>query len=806
MKASLNWLSDYVELPATPEETATRLTMAGLEIEGVHSPGAALAGVVVAQIVESVQHPNADKLSVTQIDAGTGEKLQVVCGAKNFKVGDKVPLATVGASLPNGMNITKAALRGVDSSGMLCSAKELGLSADAAGLLILDPSLAVGTPIAQALGLDDVVFEINVTPNRPDALSHLGVARELAALTGHPLRPPESKTKEKNEGPNTAAGISIRIDDPKGCPRYVARIVEGVKVGPSPQWLARRLEACGVRSINNIVDVTNYVLLEYGQPLHAFDLDQLAGPDIVVRRAKAGETLVTLDGKERALDADDLVIADREKAQAIAGVMGGGKSEVGEETTRVLLESAFFQPATVRRSSKRHGLHTEASHRFERGIDVTQVANAADRAAALIAELGGGTLRHTRLDVYPGETPLRRVALRFDRVSEVLGTEVKAEETRRILHALGYRGEEQTPQGATYVIPGHRVDVSIEEDLIEEVARVRGYDTIPAVLPKGVGESAPEPKSLVVERRLRTALSGLGFDEVVSYSFVAPSELEGLGAPMPAVTLINPLSVEQSAMRTSIFTGVLQSVARSVRHQAESLRLYELAREYYPDAEGGRGTRPVTREVLKVGAALWGNRTRRTWTAKDVAVDFYDAKGAVESILASLGITRGVTFVPTEAMPYHPRAAAEIRSEQGVVLGRVGEVHPLTVKRLDLPKGIFVFELELEGLEAAAIPVPQYTSLPRHPAVLRDLAVVVELARTSEEIRTLIREVGGEWVEDVSVFDVYTGKPIPEGQKNLAFAIRYRSADRTLTDAEVTGAHEKIVSEVRQRLGASLRA
>jgi phenylalanyl-tRNA synthetase beta chain len=800
MKISTQWLADYVALPPLPE-LARRLSMGGLAVDGIEEPGKALAGVVVAQIKESVQHPNADKLSVTKIDAG-GPLLQVVCGAKNYKVGDKVPLATVGTKLPNGVEIKTAQLRGVDSSGMLCSAKELGLAEDASGLLILDPQLPVGQPIAEALGLNDAVLELDITPNRPDALSHLGVAREIAALTGARLKAPVVDVAEKE--PAASERVKIRIDDAQGCPRYAARVIEGIKIGPSPAWMKRRLEACGVRSINNVVDVTNYVLLEYGHPLHAFDLDLLAGGEIVVRRARAGEKLTTLDGKARTLDAEDLLICDRDAPQGLAGVMGGGTSEVNAQTTRVMLEAAWFLPASVRRTAKRHGLHTEASHRFERGADIGAVPAALDRAAALIAELSGGTVREGRVDLYPGQAEPRRVTLRPARLAQLLGTVVPAEECRRILESLGFKAEGNQADGTTWIVPTARVDVEREEDLIEEVARIRGYEAIPLTLPAIMSALAPEPAEVVALRRVRLALAAAGFDEVVNYAFVSPQELANAGASA-GIVLKNPLSVEQSVMRTSLLPGFLQNVSRNLRRQVETVRLYELGRTYHLRAGKLDEAGAPAEEIDRIGGIACGRRNGRTWALPDVPIDFYDVRGAVEALLAALKVF-DARIAPADAgsRQLHPRASASLWVGDRAI-GVLGQLHPKVARAFDVPAATFFFELELGPLVRAAHLVPQARPLARFPSVLRDVAVLVEDRLTAESVEKVIQEVGGALLERATLFDAYSGERVPRGQKNLAFALSYRAADRTLTDDEVNAAHAKIVEEVQRRLGGSLR-
>jgi phenylalanyl-tRNA synthetase beta chain len=806
MRLSLKWLSEFVEdLPAA-EEVARRLTAVGLEVEALERTGVAATGVVAARVLVSDKHPNAEKLSVTRVDAGQGgEPLQVVCGAKNYQVGDLVPLATVGAVLPGGTKIEKAKLRGVESFGMLCSARELGLSADASGLLILPADVKPGTPVGEALGLEDVLLEVNVTPNRPDALSHLGVARELAAALGRPVRRAPPKLVET--GPPAAEAVQVRVEAPEKCGRYTARVVEGVKIGPSPAWLARRLEACGVRSISNVVDATNYVLLELGHPLHAFDLDKVAGHEIVVRTARPGEKLLTLDGKERALDPDDLLVADRDRGSALAGVMGGGDSEISPGTTRVLLESAWFDPATVRRTSRRQGLKSEASYRFERGADPGMVVPAADRCAALIAELSGGTVRPGLVDAHPRPAQPSAVRLAWAKPAEVLGLPVPRAEVERILTALGFAATAADVDGATWQVPSWRVDVSFPEDLIEEVARSRGYDAVPETLP-GIALSTPaEPVEAAAVARIRAALEGAGFSEAVNFSFVAAKDLEPFGEQVVTgdgsgralgVTLKNPISADLAVMRTSLVPSLLRNAAHNRRQRVEDLRLYEIARTYWP------GPDPAllpSAEFLQVSGVLLGRRHPASWAVAAAPLDFYDAKAAVSGVLEALGV-QGVEWKAPADGWLHPRHSARLaRGDER--LGVVGELHPRVADAFELPRGVLAFELRLDALLRAARLVPQYRRIPHLPAVLRDLAVVVDDAVSAAAVEALVREE--PLVEGVTLFDVYKGAPLRSGKKNLALAIRYRAADRTLTDAEAEAAHGRIVKRLAERVGAELR-
>jgi len=801
MKVSLKWLSDYVPLPEglKPEVLAERLTLAGLEVEGLKHVGEGLENVEVAQVEFVEKHPHADKLSLTRVRCKGGELLQVVCGARNFKCGDKVPLARVGAQLPNGMHISRATVRGIESFGMLCSAKELGFSEDAEGLLLLDAALVVGEPLAKALELDDVVLELNVTPDRADALSHLGVARDIAALLSLPLRFPEAP-HEKKVSASHPSGFEIDIRAKERCFRYAACMVEGLTVAPSPLWMQRRLEACGIRSINNLVDVTNYILLEYGHPLHAFDADKLLAKRMGVRLAHEGEVLTTLDEKRRVLCCEDLLICDGERPLALAGVMGGQDSEVTQETKRVLLECAVFSPAHIRRTAKRHGLQTESSYRFERGVDISQVHTALKRAAKLLAQLGGGEVAGDIFEAYPEKKPLRVLPWRASTFFEVAGHEVEEVEAERILSALGFKKQSE----GNHEVPASRNDVLYEEDLVAEVARIVGYAQIPSAPPRML-RPAQLPEAFFWERQIRQLLCGMGLSEVVNYSFADPSHVKLLGQQETPVVLQNPMSAEMSVLRTSLFPGLLQNIGRAKRHQAESAALFEVGRSYFPRAVGAKNNMPPALERHELAGALWGLRTgKRTWTAAAESHDFFDAKGIVESLLEALKV-EGVRFEVLEVACFHPRASASVWAGD-IPLGSLGEIHPRVAKHMGVPSNVFLFQLELEKLMRCASKQPRKCAFGEHPSLLRDLAVLLPRACSYQTVLELIYKTGAPLLEEVQLFDVYFGKPIPETQKSFAFALRYCSPNRTLTDAEVNQVHEKIVEEISVVLGGQLRS
>jgi len=793
MRISVKWLRELCAVAEGDDEIARRLTMAGLEVEG-RETRAIGPGVVAARIVQSARIEGSEHLSLCQVDDGAGTH-QVVCGAQNYAAGDVVPMARVGARLPGGLEIRRAKLRGVDSEGMLCSERELGLSDDHAGLMLLPRETRIGMPLDELLGLPDTVFEVNVTPNRPDALSHLGIARELSALTGVPVRMPFV------EPAGRGADLPARVDleDPQRCPRYVARIIEGVRVGPSPLRVQERLRACGVRPISNVVDASNLALLELGHPLHAFDLDQLAGRRIVVRRAREGEKMTTLDGKERSLSSDDLVIADADKPVALAGVMGGATSEVSDSTTRILLESAMFEPAGIRRTARRHALHTEASHRFERGMDERTADLAANRCAELIVQLAGGRVLPGALDAYPSPLPAVHLRVRPERVSAVLGVSVPEPEVDRWLQAMQLARE-----GEQWRVPSWRRDLTREIDLIEEIARLRGYDTIPIEIHKaGVGETAAIVPERRAEAAARASLAASGFDEAVNYSFGPEKDM-----PKPALRVANPLTPDQSAMRTVMLDGLLRNLAYNFARGAHELRLYELGRVYLPNVDprhpSGELAWPA-HEPRRLGLVMSGARRKGVWEPAR-KLDYFDLKGAVEELLAALRVPEAA-FRLEEHRPLHP-VNSTLLFLGGAYAGLLGQLHPRSARYFELPEDTFVAELEWEVLAAHAVAVPQAHGVPRFPALARDMAFVVDrsvpAAQMIEEIRAT--DAAG-LLEQVELFDDYDQEPYRSaGKRSLAFRMSLRAPDRTLTDAEADALCAAIKGRLKSRLAAELRA
>ncbi len=797
MNVTLNWLKTYIDFDFSPDELAERLTMLGIEVESVKQLGVGLEGVVVGKVTSIKPHPNADKLVLCQVDIGETDALQIVCGAPNVYEGMFAPVATIGTELPTGITIKRAKLRGEESHGMLCSEKELSISDDAAGLMELSSDLSIGTPLTEALGLDDVVFELEITPNRPDCLSMIGVAREIRAETGDDLKPPQIDLQEGEVNVNKLT--SVTIDSPNLCPRYAARVIRGVKIGESPAWLKQRLESIGVGVINNIVDVTNFVLMEYGQPLHAFDYHKLAENRIVVRRAAEGEKITTLDEEERNLTPDMLVIADAEKPVALAGIMGGYDSEITETTCDVLLESANFQPSSVRATAKKLGINTEASYRFERGTDPEAVIPALDRAAQLIAELTGGTICKGIIDVYPGQREPLQIQLRAERVNFILGTALETTKIEQILSRLGFGIEASQSEENVYqvTVPSFRGDITREIDLIEEIARVYGYDNIPTTLPKGdIPIPAPDI-SAEVRQRIKHFLLGSGMMETVNYSFSHPNCFDKIGfAPdnplRQALHLKNPLSPEMSILRTTLLPSLLDNAQHNHNHQIDSIALFEISTVFIKDEEPARVAGILAGEI---GGGVYGNPYQPP--------DFFDIKGVVEGMLEVCGIT-DYTFRKTEDPTFHPGRNAEVLLENRRI-GILGEAHPTVLESYELPYKAYLFELDLEALADAADFSKRFEPIPIYPSVLRDLAIVVDEDMQSDVPINIIYSTGGELVKSVRLFDVYVGDQVPEGKKSLAYTITYHSATETLTDKAVNDLHDKVVKRLNEELGAELR-
>lgn len=794
MKVTLNWLKEFVDIEVDTPELVEMLDLSGTKVESVNRPGEGLSGVIVAEVLNIDKHPNADTLWLVDVGTDSGEQ-RIVCGVRNFAVGDRVPLARVGAQLP-GMTITERKIRGEASQGMLCSGAELGVSRDHSGILVLPPDAELGADIVPTLQLDDTIFELEITLNRPDCMSVLGVAREVAALTDQVLRRPKVKLEAASD---VGSPVTVRIDDPHGCPRYLARYVEGVKIGPSPQWMATRLLACGVRPISNVVDVTNYALLELGHPLHAFDRANVADDTILVRRAHTGERFTTLDGVERELHPDDLMIADSKGAVAIAGVMGGEDSEVSEETTDVILESAYFDPESIAFTARRQGMRTEASSRFERGMDVEMVPFAAERAAQLMAQLAGGRVSASVADQYPTRIERRKVRLRPARTNRVLGIEISPAEQAQRLRSVGLAVDDATG-GLEVVVPTFRPDITREIDLVEEVGRLHGFHELPSTLPKGATGGLELLQR--AERRLREVLVGFGVYEAVTPSLISPADVDALGLDPgnPARRMVrtwNPMVADESAMRTTLLPSLLKALARNRAQRVEGVALFEVARIYEPTGD------KLPQEGLVLAAAFSGLRRRQEWTGPARSWDFFAAKGLIEGTFAALGVAPP-DFSPAKGMPFHPTRAATV-GLGATPLGAVGELHPEICEHFDVAERTLVFELSLAPLFGMLPTRVQAAELARLPATLLDIAVVVDENTAAGEVQRVIEQAGSPEVTSVRLFDVYRGVQIAAGKKSLAFALELRSQAKTLTDSEALAVRDRILPALQERTGGTLR-
>jgi len=800
MKVSLKWLEQYVDIDLSPAELADKLTMAGTEVKGWQAIGGDWENIVVGQIVAINPHPNADRLTLPAVDLGT-EQLTVVCGAPNLKVGIKVAFARVGANLIDGhsgkaIKLETAKIRGVSSSGMVCSEKELGISDSHQGIMVLAAEAKVGTPLADFMG--DVIFDLDVTPNRPDCLSVVGIAREVAALTGQKVHLPDAGCDEK--GAPIEQQIAVEITAPDLCPRYSASLITGVKIAPSPRWLQQRLLAGGMRPISNVVDITNFVMLEYGEPLHAFDYKQIRGKKIIVRRAEEGEALVTLDGTKRLLSHDMLVIADAERAVAVAGVMGGADSEMTGGTTDIVLEAASFNPASIYQTGYDLGLPSEARMRFERGISPELTIPALRRATRLIIDLAGGKAAKGIVDVYPGKREPEPILLSKSELKRLLGVEFSLEQIRGALISLGCDCQAAKWASEIRVIaPPWRSDISLAEDLVEEVARVIGYDRIPVTMPGGaVPQQNPAP-ILGFKEEVRRDLAGYGFYEVVTYSLTGLDLLEKLlpeAHPLEPEPLrvLRPMTAEQEYLRPNLRANLLVALEANRRHEEGGIRLFELGRVYH------RRPNDLPDEPEMLCALLAGPRFDQSWHGGNGPVDFFDAKGVVEGLLSRLGIEADFKQGSDESLNPAQQAAVVVGGKR---VGVVGELHRKVTDAFDLAEKVYLLEINLAGLLPFTLEHKLFQPISRFPAVVRDIALVVDAGVTHRQVTDIIS--GFPLVRRVALFDLYTGGKLTAGKKSLAYRITFQSPSQTLTDEAANKVQQKIIDKLAKELGATLR-
>lgn len=788
MLLSEKWLREWVNPALSTQELADQITMAGLEVDSISPVAGEFSGVVVGEIIAIEAHPDADKLRVCQV-AGGEEVVQVVCGAANARLGLKMPFALVGAVLPGNFKIKKAKLRGVESFGMLCAEAELGMSESSDGLMELATDAPVGTDIRKYLELDDQIIEVDLTPNRADCLSVRGVARDIAALNDCAFSEPEIAAV-----PATIAdSFAIDIEAPADCPRYAGRVIKNVDLSkPSPLWMVEKLRRAGVRSIDAAVDVTNYVMLELGQPLHAFDLAQLSG-GIKVRKAVASEKLTLLDGSELELKEESLVIADHKRPMALAGIMGGADSGVSAQTKDIFLESAFFAPAEIAGRARSYGLHTDSSHRFERGVDFELPLIAIERASQLIMDIVGGEAGEvTVVDTPALPTPVT-VELRAARIEKMLGLAISAERVEQILNGLGL-STSKTDAGWQVSVPSWRFDIRIEVDLLEELARIYGYNNLPV---------KPIRDDLIIRRTaeskiglpaVRSQLVSRGYQEAITYSFVDPKFQQEVQPGVEAISLLNPISADMSDMRTSLWTGLLQALSRNVKRQQSRVRLFETGLSFVPTADG-------LMQEPQLAAVLYGRRFPESWSENNEASDFFDLKGDLEAVM-SMGLNKEYQFEPAEHPALHPGQTASIHCD-GVKVGIIGALHPNLQASLDLPQTAFLFELNLAAVTSRNL--PKFQALSKFPEVRRDLAVIVDRGVTAAQVMAVAKKAAGDYVTNLKFFDSYQGKGIDTQRKSLGLGLTFQHSSRTLTEDEVNESIGRVVDSLQQELDASLR-
>lgn len=799
MKISLNWLKDYVDLSAfSVEEVAHKLTMAGLEIEDIVDESAKYKGFIVAFVKDRRDHPNSDHLSICTVFTGK-EELQVVCGAPNVAAGQKIIFAPIGTIIPNGdFKITKAKIRGVESFGMICSDAELDLSPDHSGIRVLDNSFVEGTPIADALNLNDVVFEVGITPNRPDALSHIGVARDAAALFDQKLKYPVISISESGE--KIQDYISIEVEDTVNCPRYTAKVVTGVEIKESPDWLKKRLTHIGVRPINNIVDITNYVMFESGQPLHAFDLDRLKGKKVIVKSTSAESKFTTLDSKERILPVNSLMICDAEKPVAVAGVMGGENSEIYSDTKNVLIESAYFHPSSIRRTAKLLGLSSEASYRFERGCDFEKTKENAERAAQLMAELGNGKIVSGIIDCFEPKIERKVVSLRFARVSKILGYEVSAEEIVTIMKKLEFEILGKDENSITVSVPGFRPDVEREIDLIEEIARIYGYDNIPVISKINVTLDKKTDDSAFVDS-LKNYAAGLGFYEMINNPLQSEKTASIIGNK---IAVKNPQSLDMAFLRTSLVPGTLNIISENIKVGEKNLRLFEIGHVFNKLNNEEIKSFSDFEEKTKMIIALTGKEVTKNWNNAERGSDFYSLKGCVESLLSKMRLKSQLTTVyPDKAnsiFEYH-----FTKTKNNSILGKGGKVNADILKKFDIQQDVYCFEFDVDEIKKLNPDSKTFIEPSKFPKILRDFAFIFAKNINYQEIIDYIYKESSKLLKSAEIFDLFESDSLGKDNRSIAINLEYYSTERTLKEEEVEKDFNKLIQKIITKFNATLR-
>ena len=810
MQVSIKWLKDYIDFTETPEQLADKLTMAGIPVENVVDPGEGLEKVVTGRIEKLEPHQNSDHLQICTMNVGLAENIIIVTGAQNVAEGQVVPVAMVGAHLPNGMKISKGKLRGVASNGMLCSAQELKLDLEKlpeeqkTGIFILPSDTPVGIPAKDVLGLNDVVLEFELTANRADCFSVFGLVREIAAITGNKPHFPEIKV---NEDDNTKLNdiFSVEIADPDLCSRFSTRMLKNVKIGPSPEWMQQRLEGAGIRSINNVVDVTNFVMIELGHPMHAYDYDKITGKKLIARRAIEGEELHTLDDTSRKAKGEMLVIADSEKAAGLAGIMGGFETEITDTTTTVVLESADFYGPCIRRTARACGLSSEASGRFERGVDSETTIKALDRAAQLLQEMGACTVCEGIVDVYPNPKQANYVTFTPEQINNHLGTNIAKDVMLNIITSVGFDVTKDENDEITVKVPSWRNDVTCMADISEEIARLHGFDKIKSTLPNGVSMQGTQSAKQTFIDKVKTSLSSQGLYETISFALTNEETFNKLNIPQDsplrkAVPIMNPLSDEYPLVRTTLLSSIFDNLARNLARKNDDVALFEVGSVFFPKAL------PVTElpdEVVKIAGAITGRRNAQGWNQTNDMVDFYDAKGIIEELLANLRVTRYTVEAGTH-YAMHPGKTALFKKGRDVIV-TVGEVHPAVLSAYGITKPVYIFELDATTVMKYMAKDLKYKALPKYPATSRDLAMLVDVDVNAADIEKAMTKAAGQNLTQITLFDVYAGKQVEEGKKSLAFSLTFQSNDKTLTDAEIDPAIEKIVAKLQKDFNANLR-